>query len=94
MKLQPPPIMPAQDVLAHRGVAGYVGVVQVVGSPAPTEFSPAPAATDVAIAPAAGEDPESLPRPMLVRLAVSLGLKGSGKSEDLVAAIRALRAGA
>lgn len=86
MKPQMPPLVRANDVLPHRGVAGYAGVVQVLGA-AVQEFAPPAAVDAVVVGPATG-DIESLPRPALVRLAISLGLKGSGKNDELIAAIR------
>jgi hypothetical protein len=135
MKPKEQPIMPAQLVPPHRGVAGYTGDVRVIGAPpapaapkpaakapapaakaqpaaaaadpAPADPDASPAAADPAApgpaepgaapqdapgpAPAAdaGDGLDGMPRADLVRVAVSLGLKGSGTAAELAAAIRA-----
>ncbi len=91
-----PPQVTPQHVPRRHGIAGYRGPVVIVD----------PCLDGVPLAPPSGVDArdltptdspaddglESLSRQQLVQLAVSLGLKGRGKSADLIRAIRGARA--
>ncbi len=87
-----PPRVPPQNVPRRHGIAGYRGPVVIVdpeldGVPlVPSDEADARDLVPDAVQP--GDDLESMPRRRLVQLALSLGLKGSGKSADIIRAIR------